>query len=393
MHGVPLRYSFRNLGRRPTRTLLTLCGLGLLVALIVFVMAFGRSIGLALRLPGDPQNLVVLSKKAQTMELSSIPASELDLMISDVADDLETGPDGEPLFSREVFHFVTVRTTEDEDDPGGRGLMHGIQPHLIESMLANFRLVEGVLPEQDSYQVIVGRGVASKLRVPDEKMKIGEAIYVRNEVFEIVGLFEAPGTLLENWILTHPADLSQMLSRQDYSFGRMKVKPGVDMDALATRLSLDERYQVKVLPESEYFADFATGFQHFQDFSILLSIMLAIGGILTGMNTMHNAVSGRIREIGVLRVLGFSKLNIFLAFLLEAVALSLGAGILGCALGLLTNGLPLRVPFAATFPVVVDAPAMAVGIGAALLMGLLGLVFPLVRALGRPPVEAVRAIG
>jgi ABC-type antimicrobial peptide transport system permease subunit len=393
MKGVPLRYSFRNLGRRPTRTLLTLGGLGLLVALIVFVMAFGRSIGLALRLPGDPRNLVVLSKKAQTMELSAIPTSELDLMSADVANDLETGPDGSPLFSREVFHFVTVRTTEDENDEGGRGLMHGMAPHLVEPLLVNFELTEGALPEEGLYQAIVGRGVASKLRVPEERLAVGQSLYVRNEVFEIVGRFEAPGTLMENWIISHPADLSQMLNRQDYSFGRMKVRPDVDMNALATRLSLDERYQVKALPEAEYFADFATGFRHFQEFSILLSIVLAVGGILTGMNTMHNAVSGRIREIGVLRVLGFSKTKIFVAFLLEAVALSLVAGVLGCALGLLTNGLPLRVPFAATFPVVVDLPVMAVGVGAALLMGLLGLAFPLLTALRRPPVDAVRAVG
>ena len=67
-HGVPLRYSFRNLRRRPGRTALTLVGLSLIVALIVFLVAFGRSFGLALRLPGDPQNLIVLSKKAQTFE-------------------------------------------------------------------------------------------------------------------------------------------------------------------------------------------------------------------------------------------------------------------------------------------------------------------------------------
>ena len=72
MHGVPIRYSIRNLFRRPGRTVLTVAGLSLVVALVVFLAAFGRSIAAAVRVTGDPQNLVVVSKKAQTMELSSI---------------------------------------------------------------------------------------------------------------------------------------------------------------------------------------------------------------------------------------------------------------------------------------------------------------------------------
>jgi putative ABC transport system permease protein len=111
------------------------------------------------------------------------------------------------------------------------------------------------------------------------------------------------------------------------------------------------------------------------------------------MNTMHNAVSGRIREIGVLRVLGFGKGRIYLAFLVEALVLCAAAGAIGCLLGWLANGLPMRLPFAAAFPVEVDAWSLAGGFGAALLMGVLGLAFPMIRALGHPAVDAVRAVG
>ncbi|MHC4818158.1 MAG: hypothetical protein ACYTF8_08900, partial [Planctomycetota bacterium] len=91
LRGVPLRYSVRNLWRRPWRSVMTLFGLSLLVALIIFLSAFGRSVSRTLRLPGDPRHLVVLSKKAQTFEFSSIPAAELDLLESDVMDQLDTG--------------------------------------------------------------------------------------------------------------------------------------------------------------------------------------------------------------------------------------------------------------------------------------------------------------
>jgi len=208
----------------------------------------------------------------------------------------------------------------------------------------------------------------------------------------VSGIFEARGTIAENWILLPHDDLRNTLGRRDYSFARMRLKDGTDLEALASRLSLDERYSIRVFPEATYFADFTSGFDHFQRFALLVALVLCIGGILTGMNTMHNAIAGRIREIGTLRVLGFSKVRIFLAFLMESLLLCGLAGIGGAALGLLTNGLPVRVPVAATFPVSVDGVALGIGIASAILMGLLGIFFPMLRALRMPPVEAVRAV-
>jgi putative ABC transport system permease protein len=391
MHGVPLRYSTRNLLRRPGRTALTLAGLSLIVALIVFLVAFGRSFGKALRLPGDPQNLIVLSKKAQTFELSSIPASELDLMRNDVADHLVVDRSGAPVFSREVYSFIHVRLLLDEEETPRRALIHGVEPELVPHVLFGFRLTRGRLPEPGANELVVGRAVANKLRVPEEQLEVGALVKIRDGLYEVVGRFEAPGTLYENWMLSHPDDLRLTLGRRDFSFARMKVRSGADKGALASRLNLDERYQVRVLPETEYFAAFTEGFSTFQRFAVILAVILALGGLLTGMNTLHNAVSGRIREIGMLRVLGFGKSKVFLAFLVEALLLTGLAGVIGAFIGVLTNGIPLRVPFA-TFPLVVDGTAVLSGLGAALLMGVLGLAFPMLRALGKPAVEAMRSV-
>jgi len=371
---------------------MTVFGLSLLVGLIVFLAAFGRSVSRTLRLPGDPRQLVVLSKKAQTFEFSSIPAAELDLLESDVLDLLDTGEFGEALFSREVYHFVNVRLAKDPANEERRSLMLGIDPDLADRMVVGFELTEGDPPEPEANQVMVGRAVAGKLRVPQSMLAVGSKLYLRDVELTVSGIFEARGTIAENWILLPHDDLRNTLGRRDYSFARMRVKDGTDLEALASRLNLDERYSIRVFPEATYFADFTAGFDHFQRFALLVALVLCVGGILTGMNTMHNAIAGRIREIGTLRVLGFSKARIFLAFLMESLLLCGLAGIGGAALGLLTNGLPVRIPVAATFPVTVDGGALAIGIVSALLMGLLGILFPMTRALRKPPVEAVRAV-
>jgi ABC-type antimicrobial peptide transport system permease subunit len=391
MRGVPLRYSIRNLGRRPGRTVLTFLGLTLIVAVVTFLVAFGRSIALSVRLPGDPRALIALSKKAHTFELSSIPASELDRLQGELTEELEEDEFGEPLLSKELFYFVTVRLHEDPEFQPRRGILHGMDPDLTDSMLLGFELVSGRLPEPGRLEIVVGRAVADKLRASPGMLAEGAKVQVRDAAFTVVGSFQAPGTLYENWILCHLEDLRNTLGRRDYSIARLRVRDGVDMRALATRLSLDERYELRVLPEQEYFADFMEGFDHFQQFAVLLALVLGIAGVLTGMNTMHNAVVGRIREIGVLRVLGFSRPSIFLSFLIESLILTAAAGAVACVLGVLTNGLPIRVPIAASFPLMVDVHAVAAGFAASLAIGVLGILFPMLRALRKPTVEAVRA--
>jgi len=392
MHGVPLKYSFRNLLRRPVRTALTVMGLSLLVGLIVFLTAFGRSVAGAVRIPGHPENLIVLSKKAQSFEFSSIAASELDVMAVSFDEELAEAPDGGAMLSSEVYHFLNATLAADPNKETRRTIVHGIYPDYAPSVLSSFRLTGGAMPEEGEFQLIVGRAVASKLRAQPEWLGIGTRIQIRDQSYKIVGTFEAPGTLYENWLIAHPEDLKATLGRRDFSFGRMRVLPGVDMDELASRITLDERFGVKVLRETDYFADFNEGFDHFRQFAVLLAVLLAVAGILSGMNTMHNAVVGRIREIGVLRVLGFGKGKVLLAFLVESLALTGLAGVLGALLGMATNGVPVRVPVAAAFQVTVDPFSLAVGFGCAILMGVLGLAWPIWRALRTPAVEALRAV-
>ena len=71
MARLPLQYSLRNITRHTTRTALTVLGLGLALASVAFMLAFSRSLTEAVRHTGDPDNMIVISKKAQDLfELS-----------------------------------------------------------------------------------------------------------------------------------------------------------------------------------------------------------------------------------------------------------------------------------------------------------------------------------
>ena len=66
---------------------------------------------------------------------------------------------------------------------------------------------------------------------------------------------------------------------------------------------------------------------------------MALGGALSVMNTQFAAVHQRAKDIGVLRVLGYTRPQLLMSFLLESLAIALLGGSAGCALGFLANGL------------------------------------------------------
>jgi len=57
------------------------------------------------------------------------------------------------------------------------------------------------------------------------------------------------------------------------------------------------------------------------------------------MNTMYALVAARSREIGTLHALGFSKVSILAAFVVESTFLTIGGGALGCLLALRVDGM------------------------------------------------------
>jgi len=123
---------------------------------------------------------------------------------------------------------------------------------------------------------------------------------------------------------------------------------------------------------------------------------MAVGAAFAGMNTMYAAVARRTKEIGTLRVLGFSRLSILTAFVLESVVIAiLGVGIgivLALPLNFVSTGTSNFTNFseiAFNFRVTPDLMLMALIFGVAI--GFLGSLLPSIRASRYKIVDALRA--
>jgi len=398
MARLPLRYSIRNLFRRRTRTLLTTIGLALVVSALVFVLAFSNSMAATFRETGDPDNMIIISKKAATFVLSSISDQDCELIQNKLYDDAvmitTKGTWGEtevPLISKEAYIGLNVEVKGVEKFRSGaqRGVIHGIDPSIGLALNNHVKIIDGRLPRKGMRELMVGKLAGTRIGVEQDDLSIGRELYFLNKSWTVVGIFEAAGTISESELWTHEHDLRLYLKRQDYSFIKIKLKDPSRMAELCDQLSTDEQFGVKAFPEQEYFADYAEGFDFFRQFAHALAMIIVVGGVVAGMNTMYTAVMGRVREIGTLQVIGFSKRAVLMGIMTESLLITFTAGVLGCGLGFLANGLPIKIPMAA-FRVEVETTVIAWALGATVMIGLIGAFMPAYRALRLRMVDAVR---
>ena len=118
----------------------------------------------------------------------------------------------------------------------------------------------------------------------------------------------------------------------------------------------------------------------------IAAISLLVGGIGI-MNIMLANVTERTREIGVRRALGAKRRDITMQFLVETVVLSVGGGLIGVAVGMLT---PLIVSHATDMKTIVTVWSVMVAFGISGAVGIIFGLYPASAAARLDPIEALR---
>ena len=161
-----------------------------------------------------------------------------------------------------------------------------------------------------------------------------------------------------------------------------------DVDLFAkSRLDLE----LSAVREREYYASIAAFYRPIRVMVIVTAVLIASGGILGGLNTMYAAFAARVREVGMLQSLGYTRLAVALSLTEESVFVAAAGAILGTGLGLLLlDGLAVRFSMGA-FALQLEAPVVLAGLAGGLLVGLLGAVPPAIRCLRLPITEALKS--
>lgn len=384
---IPLAYSLRSLAVRRSATALSALGIALTVAVFGGVFALRKGFRDLYRPRGEESLAIYLRRGATSEGESGLQREDVEILIKE-RPEIARDTSGEPLAAAESYLAVYMDLTL-----GGRTNvpLRGVQPQSIALHGDRFRLVEGRVIQFGADEVMVGQRLTERIR----DCQFGGTIRLNTTEFRVVGVFDIAGAEgSEIW-----GDANRMLDALDRPiFQRVvaRVNPGTDFEAVNRSLDLEKRMSVKAMSEQEYLAGQSSGLGIALDYlGTFLTAIMSVASITGAMNTMLAAVAGRTHEIGILLALGYSRVSVFLAFLLESVVLGAAGGIAGILLllpldGLRTGAMNFNTFTDVSFAFTVTPQEMSVAFAIAIATGVVGGVVPAAIAASRKPVNALR---
>jgi len=241
--------------------------------------------------------------------------------------------------------------------------------------------------------MVVGRKLAARYPslAPGHDLRFG-----RRE-WKIVGVFSDDDSARESEVWTDLDVLTQDIRYAD-GFATLHVvtRPGM-ADALKESLDTDNRLKVEAVSEKEFYARESGFVDQLRALGMIVAMILAVGSIFGGMNTMYAAVARRTSEVGVLRVLGFTRFDILLSFLIESVLIGVAGGIAGVILGLLVTeatGFASHLMSVGSFifKFRITPGTLVAGLVAGAIIGSLGGLLPAWRASRIGLIDSLRAV-
>ena len=384
---LPISYNIRSLYVRGRVTLLAIGGIALVVAVLIVLVAMAAGFRLALQAGGSPENALI-SQRGSTSEITSgIPRDAVNALAVDAR--VARDKDGNPLASPDLVIVASMKRKDDGADVNI--VVRGVTPMAFK-VRPNVVVAEGRNFTPGLYEVIVGRKLFDRMA----GMELGRTIRMQRRDWAIVGVFEASGSAFESEVWGDKEAMGP-------AFGRgagaqtltVRMKDPSAIPAFDEEIRRNPRMQVQVVQERMYYEQQSAGVSGpLMALAVFVAVVMGIGAVFGAMNTMYAIVAARTREIGTLRALGFSRLAILTAFVLESTCLALVGGALGCLVALPANGISSAAGGAnfaeVAFAFRITPESLVVGMTLAIFMGIAGGLLPSLRAARLPITSALR---
>lgn len=380
----------RTMPQRWASSTVAAVGIAGVVAVFVAVLSMAEGFRATLASTGTPETVIVLRAGADA-EMTSI-------MTQDDARVIENAPgiardQGGPLASGELLVIVDVpkRSTGSAANVPLRGVQRAgfaVRPQL--------RITEGRKFEPGRNELIAGRAAAGQF----SGLNVGSVLKFGQNEWTMVGIFETGGTAAESELWCDYGVLAPVYRRgNSIQSVIVRLTTADAFKGFKDALTADPRLNLKVVKETEYYAEQSTIIYNIiMGLGVLVAGLMGVGAVFGAVNTMYTAVATRTREIATLRALGFSGGPVVISVFAEAVLLALIGGVIGGAVayaafnGYQTATINWQSFSQVAFAFRITPDLLLRGIAYAVGMGAIGALLPAIRAARLPVVTALREL-
>jgi putative ABC transport system permease protein len=381
--------NLKSISQRAWLSLSTVVAIALVVVVLLAFLAMANGFRRTIAGSGADDIGIVLRGGSQAEVNSTITREQVRL--------IEDGPgiaraaDGKALVSAEIYLVVDgiKRTTGTKANLPLRGISEQ-----GAALRKGITITAGRMFNRGSNEIVIGKGLAQEFT----GLEIGSTVGFGTTRWTVVGVFEADGSVFESEIWADLPVVQSLFNRNNYfQTVRVRLASPAALDALKGYNDGDARLKLDVKSENAYFADQSSQTSDLiQKLGWPLAIAMAFGALAGALNTMYSSVAARAAEIATLRAIGFGGFSAFVGTLAESLALAAIGGVLGAAATYLAfDGLTAST-LGGNFTQVVFAfrlsPALiGEGVLLALVVGLIGGLFPALRAARMPIVAGLYA--
>jgi len=288
--------------------------------------------------------------------------------------------------SSENISVVAPKLLSAVEVEGVRALLVGVD-FRQELLLKKWWILKGQKPESPD-QLILGHEAADRLQAAP-----GSMLQILGKPFRVAAVLETVGNQEDSLIYADLATVQGLLGKP----GRVSL---VEVSALCSTCPIEEIVaqigqklpQARVTALSQVMKSREQTVEQLSNFSLAVSAVVLLVGGLVVLTTMMSSVSERTREIGVFRAVGFRRSHVVRILLAEATVLSLLSGLIGWAVGTAGSSVVASQVARLEVPVGWDPLLALVATALALLVGVLGSLYPTLRASALDPAEALRSI-
>jgi len=371
-----LIYVLRTVLRARTRTLLTVLGASLAMALFAFVRTVDRGVDELARRAGQP--VLVVFQDSRFCPLTSY-------MPVRYADTIRDMPGVQDVLPTLVF-INSCRANLD------LVTLHGVESEALDRVY-DFEMLEGDLASwrNSSDGAIIGERLAAR-----RGARVGERLRLGEVDVEVAGIMRGAAAGLDNLAFVHIDQLALVRKRLGAATQFLvKLEPGASSDDVAAAIDLKFRND-EARTDTKSMQAFVAGavgeIGEVVEFARAMGYLAVLVVAMVLANTVFISAQSRAAEMGVLETIGVTKARLAFLISLEGVGLGLLGGLLGAsavtlyfALSPTTLGIEgYGIDFVPSFSVFLST------VGAALVVGALASIGPAVDVLRRPLADAVK---